>query len=115
VSAVAATVIGDALDEAIRLIEHGWTQGAYCRTKSGAATIPAEGSAPHRVDLAFALQRGAELHGLNPEILRQLVQAELPAPHSADNDFGLERWNDEGYRRPSEILIVLRRVREREW
>lgn len=105
--------LGYALDDAIAMICRGWTQGAYCRTRSGAATIPSPSSTPTRVDLAYALQKGAEACDVDPELLRQLVQAELPEPHRSDDSFGLEHWNDEGYRNRSEILIVLRRVRGR--
>lgn len=99
-----------ALVAAMRFVRRGWTQGAYCRTKAGAPCMPdgSEGEI-RRVDLAWAVDNGARAHGLEPDQLRRLVQAQLPEQFRVD-DLGLERWNDVLWRTRTEVILVLERT-----
>jgi hypothetical protein len=109
-AAVAVSREEHALVEAMRQIRKGWTQGAYCRTKNGAACMPdgSEGDI-RRCDLAWAVDTGARAHGLEPDELRRLVQAQLPPAFRTD-DLGLERWNDALWRTRTEVILVLERT-----
>lgn len=110
-NAVATTATDEAaLTTAMKFVQRGWTQDAYCRTKSGAACMPdgSEGEI-RRVDLAWAVEYAAREHGLDGDRLRGLVQAQLPEPHRS-SVFGLESWNDQLWRTRTEVILLLERT-----
>lgn len=101
-----------ALREALELIGKGWTQGAYWRSETGRTDCRPQGA--RRMDLAHALELAGRKHGCDSEELRGLVLAELDEPYRSDYAYGLERWNDADFREKGDVLMLLRRVLERQ-
>jgi len=99
-----------ALVDAMGWIRRGWTQGAYCRNKANTAVLTTSNDIA-RVDLAWALWRAARDRGVSEELLRRLVQEELPPAYQ--DCWGLERWNDKPGRTRTEIMLVLERTLSR--
>lgn len=93
-----------------RLIEQGWTQGAYCRLANGAVldtTSKMHDQPERRISycLAGAVERiGRTMTG--SEQLRRALEAELDCERGRDDGFRLERWND-GYDRDVRDVLAL--------